>query len=472
MLVSLRPLGRFALPLVLATTVAAQPTATPTVRVRLFGGPTLGTATLEAVDAPVILRVDGRPVVTLAPGETVSVDRSSGGRVNVEGSLPEGRLNERGALLEADAGAGGAVRVRGGRYDRRYRGVLHLTQASATRLQIVNHVPMVDYVASVTAHEYPFTEIEGVKAQAVLARTYALQRAQPSRAWDLDDHQGSQVYEGVGAETAVSREATRATLGQVLRYGGEYIEAVYSSSSGGHTAANETVWGTAPVPYLRSRPDPYDAGAPDHAWTVTLDASRVLGALSARYGSVTDAAVVETSPEGRAVRVRLSGARSQTISGNDFRAAVNARLGGRAIRSTHFSLSRLGSQFVVSGHGFGHGVGMSQYGARGQARAGRSYTDILGFYFAGAQLDALPYATGAAPSLPSDPGGPALASASLPREPVPIVRGTWGPPRDTPTPRAVARAAEAEAAIRAAAEATAATSDATALTPAPRRSAW
>ncbi len=424
----------------LVGTAAAQ--QQPTVRVRLFGGPTLGTARLSPTDAPLAIRMDGAVVATVPVGASVSVDRSSGGRVNVEGD----GLNERGTVLEIEAPAGSAVRLQSGRIDRRYRGMLRITQASSSRILVVNHVALPDYVASVTAHEYPFPEIEGVKAQAVLARTYALHRAAPERDYDLDDHQGSQVYLGVGAETAVSREATLATYGQVLRYGGGFIEAVYSSSSGGHTADNETVWGTTPVPYLRGRPDPFDAEAPDHTWRVTVDARQLFDVLSARWGGVTGISVADRSREGRALSVALHGSRTPTVSATDFRAVVNARLGGRTLRSTHFAISMEGDEVVFTGRGFGHGVGMSQYGARGQARAGRSYTDILAFYFSGVTLDVLPHARGATPPT----GGPLLADAApavgtrgaeLPRAPGPVVRGTWGPRRTTPTARAEARAA-------------------------------
>lgn len=457
---------------------AAQAQSEPVVRVRLFGGPSIGTARLSSADAPLTVRMDGAVVATVPVGASVSVDRSSGGRVNVEGD----GLNARGEVLEVEAAPGGATRLQSGRIDRRYRGVLRITQASSSRILVVNHVGMADYVASVTAHEYPFSEIEGVKAQAVLARTYALHRAGSSPDHDLDDHQGSQVYLGVGAETAVSREATRATAGQVLRYGGALIEAVYSSSSGGHTADNETVWGTSPVPYLRGRPDPFDADAPDHAWRVAVDAGRLFGALSSRWGGVTGISVADRSREGRALRVTLHGERPQTVSASDFRAVVNARLGSRTLRSTHFSISMDGSEVVFTGRGFGHGVGMSQYGARGQARAGRSYTEILAYYFTGVTLDVLPHGGAPPSSLTLADAGPAVGTrgAAVPRAPAPVVRGTWGPRRTSPTSRAAAHAAAAEEVQRvtiggptpSAAGAATPSSDADAPAPRPRRRSW
>ena len=90
---------------------------------------------------------------------------------------------------------------------------------------------------------------------------------------------------------------------------------------------------------------------------------------------------------GRVLNVRLSGSRSQTVSASQFRSVVTTAFGARTLRSTHFSFEKSGNRYVFSGRGFGHGVGMSQYGARGQAREGRSYQEILSFYFAGTNLD-------------------------------------------------------------------------------------
>ena len=89
--------------------------------------------------------------------------------------------------------------------------------AVGSALVVVNHVGMSDYVASVVGSEYGFPEIEGVKAQAVLARTYAVRAVDPRRAYDLDDDQRSQVYRGVGAVTATSERAERETRGEVGR---------------------------------------------------------------------------------------------------------------------------------------------------------------------------------------------------------------------------------------------------------------
>ena len=244
---------------------------------------------------------------------------------------------------------------------------------------------MQPYVASVVASEYPFTEIEGAKAQAVLARTYALRHQGSKDGYDVEDSQRSQVYKGAGQATETTRRAARETAGQVLMHGAEVVDAVYSSSNGGHSASNEHVWHTDPVPYLRGRPDPYDRDAPDHRWSATVSASGVHAALSRYARGTTAVRVTRRAPSGHATEITLSPS-GRRITGGQFRAAVNASLGWRTVKSTNLEISRSGSRYRLSGRGFGHGVGMSQYGARGQARAGHSYTEILAFYFEGTHL--------------------------------------------------------------------------------------
>ena len=389
------------------------------VRVRLFGAASPGDV---SVRGPATVTVDGRAVGRLAPGATAQIARRGAGvRIGGAGVDAEGQTVE----FAPDEPAG-RLHVRGGRAAVDVTGRI-VALGVGSQLVVVNHVPMADYVASVVASEYGFSEIEGVKAQAVLARTYAARSAAPRRPYDLDDDQRSQVYRGAGVVTPTSARGEAETRGQILTYRGAPAEAVYSSSSGGHTADNEAVWGTAPVPYLRGVPDPYDAGAPDHAWRTTADAARVHGALSRRYGGqVSGVFVTESTREGRAVRVRLVGARQETVSGSDFRTVVNGSLGWRTVRSTKFRVSLQGGQYVFEGGGFGHGVGMSQYGARGQARAGRSYVDILAFYFQGTEVrgGSPAYASGWPPSA----GGSSPSPRAVPAAPPPAPSAP-APPR-------------------------------------------
>ena len=411
----------------------------PIVRVRLLGGP---------VGAPELTAEAGAATITTAEGESVMLASGEDGTARARrGSVTLLGLSSRQIDVQ-----GVRIRIQHGRTDRVYTGRLVL-KAVDGKVQLVNHVAMHEYLASVTASEYPFREIEGVKAQAVLARTYALRRQGAKPDYDLDDHQGSQVYKGTEIVTDVTREAVALTAGVVLTYRGELAEAFYSSSSGGYTAANESVWtGGAPIPYLRAVPDPYDAQAPDHRWTQTVAVGDVHGALSRRYGgSVRGFEVTRRGPSGRVVEVRLDGASRATISGSQFRSALNARLGWRTMRSTHFEARRQGSDYVFDGRGFGHGVGMSQYGARGAARAGLGFAEILAHYFPGTSVSGGEPGGAAAPSVAS------TAPAPQPRRTAPTPRAQapsaprYAPPqrRTRPTPRHEARAQSAPSRRRA-----------------------
>ncbi|MCH8030715.1 MAG: SpoIID/LytB domain-containing protein, partial [Bacteroidetes bacterium] len=250
--------------LALALPLRAQQ-ADPIVRVYVLSRVAPQSITVRATDGPLTVYANrnGIPVHTLLPGETVTMDRV-GNRVRI--TTPAGAIQA--SVGEIVPSSGSVVTLQTGTHRRVYHGALSVEIDNGRRaMRLINYVPLEDYVASVVASEYPFNELEGVKAQAILARTYALRAAGKHDAYDLVDDTRAQVYEGAEKETEVTRAATEATRGQVLTYRGSLVEALYSSSSGGHTASNEDIWNTRPVPYLRGRPDPYDSAAPDHRWS-------------------------------------------------------------------------------------------------------------------------------------------------------------------------------------------------------------
>ena len=371
---------RLLLPVIVACLTALS-AAAQDVRVLLLGGQKLQEATAVAEGAPAeVLGADGRVLATLAVGRSTPL-RRRGTDVSAEGGSAR--------AVVVRAGAGGRLALRAGRTERTYRGQI-AADVENGRLRLINHVPLDDYVAAVVAGEYPFEEIEGVKAQAILARTYALRSRGKYGDYDVVDGTGSQVYFGADRETPVTRQAARETSGIVLTYEGALAEAVYFSSSGGHTTSNEHVWSGAPVPYLRGVPDPYDAASPYSEWSSRLSRTKLLRALGRRFGgTVTGIGPGERAPEGRFKTVVLygRGGRERHVPANQFRSAVAGAFGVSALRSAFFEVDRVGDRYVFDGKGFGHGVGMSQFGARGQALAGRRYDEILAFYFEGTRLE-------------------------------------------------------------------------------------
>lgn len=277
--------------------------------------------------------------------------------------------------------------------DRWYRGRVLLTPSS-NGLTAVNYVDMEEYLYSVVASEMPASwNLEALKAQAVAARSYALNKQQKTASglYDVQDTTASQVYKGVAAETESTREAVRSTDSQVLTYGGKVIEAVFHSSSGGHTENSENVWSSA-LPYLRGVPD-FDQNAPVFQWSQQFSEPQLRSKLAAQFGqdiynlgNIVAIAPAVSSPHGRLKTLSVQGDRgSRTLNATQVRQALG-------LRSTLFTASPTGagkassSSFVFQGRGFGHGIGMSQYGAKGMAEQGNSYKQILGHYYSNAAL--------------------------------------------------------------------------------------
>jgi stage II sporulation protein D len=278
----------------------------------------------------------------------------------------------------------------------RVRGDL-VAQRAGSRVQVINELGIEDYVAGTIGREvYPGWHRETLKAQAVVARTYALYRRQrarsasPSADFDLGSGTGSQVYGGVDAETPALVAAVAETRGEILAHQGEPILAAYHSAAGGQTATAQEVWGQA-VPYLISVPVPEEQDSPDTYWRATISRpklGRALTSLGIRIGSIRDAEVAERSPSGRALRVRLHGidAGGKVNSHTMEARALRSALGDSVIRSTMFEIRENGDDFVIVGSGHGHGVGMSQWGAESMAQRGHTYRQILDAFYPGALL--------------------------------------------------------------------------------------
>ncbi len=178
-----------------------------------------------------------------------------------------------------------------------YRGRFEVT-AQGGFLRVVNHVSLEDYIQGVVADEMPHSwPLEALKAQAVAARSYALKNVLKGKPYDLYADQRSQVYGGIASEQPASTAAVRATAGRVVTYGGQIASTYYFSTSGGKTASALDVFGFS-VPYLVSRPDPWDKASPYHRWGPVLVGARTVQAKLSAPSRVLDAASVST-PSGR-----------------------------------------------------------------------------------------------------------------------------------------------------------------------------
>ncbi len=276
---------------------------------------------------------------------------------------------------------------------RRYRGLIELRRTPEGRLTAVNEVDLEEYLYGVLKMEVdPRWPVETLKAQAVAARTLALQSLGrfAAEGYDLRATTDSQVYAGINAEDPRTTAAVEATRAVVMTHGGRPIFAAYHSDSGGATESSEFVWGTA-YPYLRGVPDPYGQDSPAREWLSRIDVPTLEGRL-ARAGQplpgIMSVIVTAISPSGRALTVRVAGSGAAL----DVRAGdLRTLLGVAFLRSTSFTVRLMSGEEVpiveFAGRGSGHGVGLSQWGARGQGAAGRTYQEILRYYYQGVQFE-------------------------------------------------------------------------------------
>lgn len=267
----------------------------------------------------------------------------------------------------------------------------------------VVQMPLAEYLVGVVAAELPAAfHDEAIKAQMVVARTYAIyhMRRYGGRGCDLHPaadacgtHEHGQAFttlESLAARLGDGpahdywrrlQAAERATRNLILTYAGKPINAVYHSSSGTTTEDAAAVWGQA-VPYLRPVPDPWGRAASRYQETVTLSQAELAQRLGLPAEALTAGGgrspiiILERTPGGRVALARVGAA---LFTGRDLR----ERLG---LRSAQMQVRPAGEAVAITTLGYGHGVGMSQYGAEGLARRGHAFDRILAHYYPGTRL--------------------------------------------------------------------------------------
>lgn len=268
----------------------------------------------------------------------------------------------------------------------------------------VSEVDLEEYVKGVVSSEMPGEfEVEALKAQAVAARTYALSRMEKFNQSGQPDHPKAplcdtihcQVYRSkADLETIKSSEwmskywrkisqAVEDTNGLVMTYNGKLVDQpLFHSSSGGKTENSEDVF-SAWVPYLRSVDSPYEQNAPHNNEKVEVTVNEMATQLKKRYtgysinkSTVKDIQIMARSSGGRVERVRIG---KLTITGRDIREILN-------LRSANFKVQISGNKIIFTTIGYGHGVGMSQWGANGMAQNGSNYKEILKHYYQGIEI--------------------------------------------------------------------------------------
>jgi stage II sporulation protein D len=261
--------------------------------------------------------------------------------------------------------------------DRWYRGAVQVVSTDK-KLIAVNHVNLEQYLYSVLGAEMsPTFPAEALKAQAVAARTYALYRSQSTsqKPFDVDSTQASQVYRGLSSEADTTQSAVNATLGQIMTYQSKPILAAFHAASGGHTENVEDIW-TSQVPYLRGVPD-YDLGTPGYEWSKTFSYSELSKSL--KVNNIKSITPDRTTQFGSVVSLNIVGDTSITLKGSQVRTALK-------LRSLRFKIVTTPTGVLFTGRGYGHGLGMSQWGAYNLAQQGMKYSSILAHYYQGVEL--------------------------------------------------------------------------------------
>jgi len=233
----------------------------------------------------------------------------------------------------------------------------------------------------------PSWPVAALQAQAIVARTYVLQKRTLSRPFDVLASDADQRYGGVAAEHPASSAAVDATRGQTLAYLGGPASVFYSSCCGGHSADADELWGRAGLPYLRGVDDPYCTASPDYRWQRSLPLDRARAALADRLtGPPVDAVLDDPDDSGRprTVTFHADGGVALALSVSD----VRRRFGAETVRSLwlreiDFDRTQAVPLVVIEGSGRGHGVGLCQWGARGMALNGAGAAAILAHFFPG-----------------------------------------------------------------------------------------
>lgn len=360
----------------------------PTVTVRLVGAVGRRARFSCGVDGPYRLvhgardaSDAGRDAVAAGDGLADVTVGATGGRVTLNG-VPFGRtltlVPERGAVVEVG--------------DRRYRGTLVLEAGEDGRVTASNRVDVEEYVAGVLFAEMPERfDTAAHRAQAVAVRTYALARTLEGKT--LRDDQGSQVYQGLDRETEEGRRVVLSTRGEVLTWEGRVFPAYFHSTCGGRTSSARDVFGpNAPAPISAS----VDCGGCDGTrwsrWRRTLRGEDLARLYHGSFGPTLGARVERTDPSGRVLSLEIRDAAGEVIDrpvADRFRNDYNrGRPLDESLLSAWFRLRPGGGGATIAeGRGFGHGVGLCQYGADGLADRGADYREILATYYPGARLE-------------------------------------------------------------------------------------
>ena len=250
-------------------------------------------------------------------------------------------------------------------------------------------LPFEEYIKGVVAGEMPATfELEALKAQAVASRSYAMYQmtATKDKDYDVLNTTANQVYltdqelknnwknEYEQKLNKINKAITE-TTGEYLTYKGQIVNAMFFSTSTGKTENSEEVFVSA-LPYLRSVDSKWDEASPVYTDTYTFDLKDFYSKLSLPYNENLKIEITAKTSTGRIKKLKIN---DQELNGRDFATKLS-------LRSNYFTITQNNDKITINTKGFGHGVGMSQYGANGMAKEGYKYDQILKHYYQNTEI--------------------------------------------------------------------------------------
>ncbi|MBI4351497.1 MAG: SpoIID/LytB domain-containing protein [Elusimicrobia bacterium] len=304
--------------------------------------------------------------------------RPSAGGISVAGQ----ELSSPIKLLAAD----GQERIRlGGNL---YKGDIVLRAAAGGGLDIIEHLPLEEYLYGVLPSEMSADwPLEALKAQAVASRTYAMKYINPARDYDITNGVEMQVYSGTNKINSRVMEAVNSTRGEVLKYRNRLVTAFFHACCGGHTASVRSAWGEDVIKPLYGVPDPFCKPSRHYRWEFYVSSADLLRAVQAQGSTalkIKNMKIHKKDRSGRAVSFQFATDKVPVVvKTTDLR----KRFGTFEFRSTLVGrISPVRGGYELAGRGWGHGVGMCQEGAKYMAMNGKPYRKILRHYYPGAAI--------------------------------------------------------------------------------------
>lgn len=336
-----------------------------------------------SVSKPFVLKdVSGRVLLKAAKLPPVTA------KINKDGSVQFGSQIFRAKPLILES-PGGIFHVNKGTYPES----LFLHEEMKGRITVVNRIRVEEYLRGVLPHEVnPNWRMDALKSQAVAARTYAVFKAieNKDKIYDLTPDVLSQVYGGKGAQHPLTDQAVRETRGQVLSYNGKIFPGYFHSTCGGETTHAEYLWDVEPHPALKGVRCNFCVNSKHYRWAATIPAADIEAGLRRRgikMGKISNIEPGDKDAKGRAINFVITyGSQKIKVHANDFRLWVSPM----KIKSTMITaLEKRGGSFYFRGRGWGHGVGLCQYGAKQLAELGYTYPQILKFYYPDSDITTL-----------------------------------------------------------------------------------